>query len=113
MTENRKLLTGSSTGGNYRYPGSRPFYDTEVDRCLFFGREQETQLLLHKTLNWDIVVLYAKSGLGKTSLINAGLNQELRDRGYMPINVRMNNTDIADPLPAFFQGIKDFFPHHR
>jgi tetratricopeptide (TPR) repeat protein len=109
MTENRELLTGYITEGNYRYPGSRPFYDTKVDRCLFFGREQETQLLLHKTLNWDIVVLYAKSGLGKTSLINAGLNQELRDRGYMPINVRMNNTDIADPLPAFFQGIKDFF----
>jgi tetratricopeptide (TPR) repeat protein len=107
MKNNSEFSIESSSDGNYRYPGSRPFNDTEVDRCLFFGRDKETQLLLHKTLNWGLVVLYARSGSGKTSLINAGLNQEFRDRGYMPVTVRLNNPDV-DPMQTFFQRIKDF-----
>lgn len=107
MKNSLKLFTGNNVDGDYRYPGSRPFNDTVVDRCLFFGRDKETQLLLNKTLNWGLVVLYAKSGSGKTSLINAGLCQEFRDMGYVPIVVRMNNQD-KEPLETFYQGIKDF-----
>ncbi|HLP58568.1 MAG TPA: hypothetical protein VK186_07060, partial [Candidatus Deferrimicrobium sp.] len=107
MKNSDKSCIESSAEGSYRYPGSGPFNDTEADRCLFFGRYKDTQLLLNKTLNWGLVVLYAKSGLGKTSLINACLCQELRDRGYVPVIVRMNNPD-AEPMENFLQGIKDF-----
>ncbi|NIM15823.1 MAG: tetratricopeptide repeat protein [Candidatus Aminicenantes bacterium] len=91
---------------NYRYPGSRPFNDTDVDRCLFFGRDREKRSLLHKVLAGNLVVLYAKSGLGKTSLINAGLNQALRDRGFIPFKVRFNNPGL-EPLQGVYTGIRE------
>lgn len=75
---------------NLRYPGSRPFDDTDIERKLFFGREQEKENLLHKILTNNLVVLYSKSGIGKTSLINAGINQALRDKGFLPLIIRFN-----------------------
>ena len=100
------------TDSHYRYPGSRPFYDNEIDRRLFFGRNKEIQLLLHKTLTSRLVVLYSKSGLGKTSLINAGLNQALRDRGFIPFKIRFNDPEI-EPLKAVYTGIKDIVEQKR
>ena len=38
-----------------------------------------------------MVVVYAKSGLGKTSLLNAGVAPRLRDEGYLPLIVRVND----------------------
>ena len=78
----------------FRYPGSRPFKDTEMDRSLFFGREKEVQSLLHLILSERIIVLFAKSGLGKTSLLNAGIFEPLRERKYFPIPIRLN--DISE-----------------
>lgn len=64
----------------YRYPGSHPFRDTELDRQLFFGRDQEREALKHLILSERLVVLFAKSGMGKTSLLNAGVFSGLRAR---------------------------------
>jgi tetratricopeptide (TPR) repeat protein len=88
----------------YRYPGSRPFEDTYHDRRLFFGREKEKDALLQRVLAKQLVVLYAKSGLGKTSLINAGLNQLLRENNCVPLKVRFNDANMK-PLQAVFDGI--------
>ena len=79
-----------------RYPGSRPFEDTELDRMLFQGREEETQRMLHLVLAERLMVLFAKSGVGKSSLINAGLAKLLRRRLYFPITLRLN--DPTKPL---------------
>ena len=95
-----------NTADNYRYPGSRPFQDTDYDRRLFFGREAETQALLHLVLAEKLVVLFGKSGMGKTSLLNAGLCQLLRERNFMPLPIRFNVPEI-DPLRAVFTGIQD------
>lgn len=71
---------------DYRYPGFRPFYDNDIDRHLFFGRDKEKEALLYKGLADNLVVLYARSGLGKTSLLNAGLSHLLckrREKGII------------------------------
>jgi len=85
-----------------RYPGSRPFEDTELDRMLFQGREQETQRMLHLVLAERLVVLFSKSGVGKSSLINAGLAQRLSKRHYFPITIRLN-----DPTAALMETVDD------
>jgi tetratricopeptide (TPR) repeat protein len=91
---------------NYRYPGSRSFYDTEIDQNLFFGREREIEVLLDKVLTSNVVVLYSKSGLGKTSLINAGLSKALRKKILIPLTIRFNNREF-NPLQAVYDGIKE------
>ncbi|MCH7677052.1 tetratricopeptide repeat protein [candidate division KSB1 bacterium] len=78
-----------------RYPGSRPFHDDAVDRIIFRGREKEKARLLQLILAEKLVVLYAKSGMGKTSLLNAGVFQALRLKGYFPFALRLNDPEKA------------------
>ena len=77
-----------------RYPGTRPFRDDKFDRMLFKGRSKEIQQLLHLILAENLVVLFAKSGVGKSSLLNAGVFQPLREKNYFPIRIRMNDPEI-------------------
>lgn len=88
--------------GHYRYPGAPPFGDTELDRRLFRGRAEEAETVLHSILSSDLFLLYAESGLGKTSLLNAGVLHELRARGHWPVSVRLNDTSRS-PV----EGIRD------
>jgi tetratricopeptide (TPR) repeat protein len=74
----------------YRYPGSHSFDDKSVDRKLFNGREDERNQLLHLILSESLVVLYSKSGIGKTSLLKAGVFKELRQKGFLPVLIRLN-----------------------
>jgi tetratricopeptide (TPR) repeat protein len=76
-------------GTQPRYPGSLPFQDGDLDRRLFFGREKEAELLFYKILVDELVVLYSRSGLGKTSLLNAGVLQQLRERMFFPMMCRV------------------------
>lgn len=80
-------------GQQHRYPGARSFEDAELDRKLFFGRDRESAMILHVVLSEPLVVLYAKSGTGKSSLLNAGLKEPLRERGFVPLSARLNCTE--------------------
>src|SRR5262249_7582072 len=62
------------------YVGPRPFGRDEED--LFFGRDRETRDLCSLVVAHPIVLLYAASGAGKSSLLNAGLIPLLEQRGY-------------------------------
>lgn len=90
----------------YRYPGSRPFSDSELDRRLFFGRQEEIQYLFHTITVENIFVLFAKSGMGKTSLLNAGLIEPLRQKGFLPMVIRFNDPEIP-PLHSVYAGIEE------
>ena len=96
---------------DYRYPGSRPFQDSDHDRRLFFGRDQEQQSLLHLLLSEKLVVLFAKSGMGKTSLLNAGILQTLREKEFIPFRIRFNDPEM-EPLQVVYAGIRDTVEQH-
>jgi hypothetical protein len=55
----------------YRYPGLEPF--SPAQKAQFFGRTADLGRLLEMVQTHQQVLLYAKSGLGKSSLLNAGL----------------------------------------
>ena len=72
--------SGSPAGErSYRYPGSPPFRDIEIDRRLFKGRDEEAKKVFHSILSADLFLLYAVSGMGKSSLLNAGVMHRLRE----------------------------------
>ncbi len=60
------------------YPGPRAFLVGET----LYGRERETLDLLDLLIAERIVLLYAPSGAGKTSLLQAALVPRLREEGY-------------------------------
>jgi tetratricopeptide (TPR) repeat protein len=73
-----------------RYPGARPFADDPNDQRLFYGRDEEINMLFHRVCAARLLVLFGKSGLGKTSLLQAGVYPKLRERHMLPIPVRLN-----------------------
>lgn len=60
---------------NFRYPGVQPFQRSQSDR--FFGRDDDSARFLSLILQEKLCVLYGKSGYGKSSLLNAGIQPRL------------------------------------
>ena len=97
---------------DYRYPGPPPFEDTHVDRILFFGRDREKESLLYMILAEKLTLLFSKSGFGKTSLLNAGLMKELRQRDYLPFRITFTDPHV-DPLQAVYLEIADVVKEYQ
>lgn len=53
------------------YPGLRPFNENES--AIFFGRERDQAILVDKILANHLTLLFAASGVGKSSLLNASI----------------------------------------
>jgi WD40 repeat protein len=78
------------------WPGLESF--EEDAHTFFFGRDHEIKLLRDHVLDSQVTVLYGRSGLGKTSLLQAGLFPTLRERHLLPIYVRFDLKPGAAPL---------------
>ena len=106
-------MTQQSTPPQHdRYPGVRPFADNAVDQQLFFGRDREVHALFHQILTTDLLVFFGQSGLGKTSLLHAGLFPCLRQRALLPLPVRLNDTQTP-ALALFFEAIAEQCRHDQ
>jgi ABC-type phosphate transport system ATPase subunit len=62
------------------YVGPRPFELSE--RKIFWGRRRETRQIVDRIFANRILLLYAPSGAGKTSLLNAGIIPQLKEEGF-------------------------------
>src|SRR5574337_469592 len=82
-----------------RYPGTRPFSESPEDQQRFFGRNREGEQLYLRVLSVSLLLQFAKSGLGKTSLLQASLFPRLRQKHFLPVLVRFNETDES-PIDA-------------
>ncbi|HVT19548.1 MAG TPA: hypothetical protein VHQ90_25625 [Thermoanaerobaculia bacterium] len=83
------------------WPGLASF--READRDFFHGRESEAEALHRLVLRERLTVLFGLSGLGKTSLLQAGLFPRLREGNIFPVYVRL---DYADGHPPFTEQIR-------
>jgi len=78
------------------WPGLAAF--GEDSRNFFFGREDEEEELFRRLRRDRTILLYGQSGLGKTSLLQAGLLPRLRGEGLAPVLVRLRyREDLASP----------------
>jgi hypothetical protein len=75
------------------WPGLASF--TESDSPFFHGRNDEAEELLRLIRRDSLTMLYGQSGLGKTSLLQAGLFPKLRDECFLPVPVRIVYSDTA------------------
>jgi hypothetical protein len=70
----------------------------EADKPFFRGRADETAELLRLVRREPLTVLFGRSGLGKTSLLKAGLFPALRSEELLPVYVRLEHAIAAPPL---------------
>jgi YD repeat-containing protein len=71
---------------------------TEGDQEFFAGRGDEIEQLLRLVRRDTLTLLYGVSGLGKTSLLQAGLFPALRNENYLPVPIRLDFLESAVPL---------------
>lgn len=93
------------------YPGLRAFEQADSD--IFFGREREIRDLRSLWLANRLTVIFGRSGVGKSSLLNAGVLRSLRDQAdRLPVG-RVSPapfSDLSDANPFTFGLLSSWHP---
>ncbi len=84
----RKKIVGEK--GNDKAVLPFKFLDsyTREDKNIFFGRDSETEDIFRKFYSGKLLLVYGKSGTGKSSIINCGLVSRIPDEDIFTINIR-------------------------
>ena len=86
----------------------------EEDAPFFFGREQEKQIVIGNLRSSRLTIVYGPSGVGKTSLLQAGVVHDLREQVRMGVGSSGERARFAicafnswpdDPIPALRRAI--------
>ncbi len=96
------------------YVGLVPY--REEDFGLFFGRDDERRIVTANLRASRLTILYGPSGVGKTSLLQAGVVHDLRDEVVTNAGTSAEHVPIAicpfrdwrqDPLPALMNAMHE------
>ena len=103
MSHKSKLLVDSTKeykNNVYKpYIGPRSFKRDINDQLRFFGRDYETDKIVSRIITHRLVLVYAQSGIGKTSIFNAQIIPALEKEGFevLPMTrVRITQTKTVD-----------------
>ena len=94
----RCVPMSTAQGADQQHPWIGLSSFTEDDRAFFAGRGEEIDDLLRLVRRDTLTLLYGVSGLGKTSLLQAGLFPALRAEDYLPVPIRLDYMDGAAPI---------------
>ncbi|HYP28352.1 MAG TPA: winged helix-turn-helix domain-containing protein [Blastocatellia bacterium] len=87
---------------------ARPYkfldYFSEQDAGLFFGRDAEVEAIRSQILARRSFVLHGRSGVGKSSILRAGLTPRLRSQGHHVFVIR-SFTDPVDQMSAALRSL--------
>ncbi|HEX4865650.1 MAG TPA: AAA family ATPase, partial [Acidimicrobiales bacterium] len=108
----------TSEGRRSPYQGLVPY--AEEDASYFFGRDQECDLVVANLLACRLTLLYGPSGVGKTSLLHAGVVHHLRSpaagsiaRRGVPLATAVFSSWRDDPLEGLVSSIAQAMAHVR
>jgi WD40 repeat protein len=85
------------------YRGLAPFEDSDLDALLFFGRERESEVIAANLIASRITVLYGPSGVGKSSVLRAGVAHGLRRE--QDVEVAVFSTWTGDPVGSLVEAV--------
>jgi HEAT repeat protein len=78
------------------YIGLRPYEEENQD--IFFGRDREREILIDKLLVNKLTLLFAATGVGKSSLLRAAVLPQLKQPGKANLDVVYYSDWVSDPL---------------
>jgi WD40 repeat protein len=85
------------------YKGLAAFEDSDADAYLFFGRELEADVIAANLMASRITVLYGPSGVGKSSVLRAGVAFRLRREE--DVHIAILSTWTGDPVRALIDAV--------
>lgn len=96
MIAKKNSKTDKKTDQSRPFMGLRSF--EEKNKPQFGGRNEEINLLCRHVEDNNLTIVYGTSGIGKTSLLKAGLMPKLREIFYFPIYIRINFGSSKKPV---------------
>lgn len=78
------------------WKGLQSYQETDI----IYGRDEEIKALYTKILYNTQTVVYGKSGIGKSSIINAGIIPRAKLDDMLPISIRLAHTTSKDDKPS-------------
>ncbi len=105
----RELDKHFSIYEDYSTPSSPvPFFELEYfekeNAPLFFGRSKEILKLCRAVENFNLVLLYGQSGVGKSSLLNAGVLSRLESKYHTKYVRRNKKTGFHHQVQNLYDG---------
>lgn len=97
------------TNNNYNNSISNPWKGLNFyhEGEILYGRDDEIQSLALYVTNNTQTVLYGKSGIGKSSIINAGVFPIARKEGLFPIPIRLKHDSATDYISQIKTAFKE------
>ena len=96
--ESSSLPAGVGLSDENPWPGLLPF--GEEDWKYFHGRGFESEMLVRRVERERLTILFAPSGLGKSSILQAGLFPRLRRENVFPVYIRLDYSSSKPDLIA-------------
>lgn len=81
--------------------GLKAYREGEV----LYGRDEDIRSLSQRVLNDTDTILYGRSGVGKSSIINAGIIPAARRRGVHPIYIRLEHKEAKDYVTQIYDSL--------
>lgn len=78
------------------WKGLQSYQETDI----IYGRDEEIKALYTKILYNTQTVVYGKSGIGKSSIINAGIIPRAKLDDMLPVSIRLAHTSSKDDKPS-------------
>ncbi|MBV8770969.1 MAG: ATP-binding protein [Deltaproteobacteria bacterium] len=89
-------ISGHELDRQNPWPGLDSY--SEAAQEYFYGRAAEIDELSRRVKGQNLTVLFGESGLGKTSLLQAGLFPKIRREAFLPVYVRLRFSASEQPL---------------
>ena len=105
MSAEAKQIPASSVNAEDTPYKELDYYE-ETDRHRFAGRARDIMHVVTRVSTQRSLVVYGRSGLGKTSLLKAAVMPQLAERGFLPIYVRVLEDPLTDLASAIVQAGK-------
>ena len=86
------------------YKGLAAFEDTDLDALLFFGRGRDTQMIAANLMASRFTVLYGPLGVGKSSVLRAGVVRRLRSEAS-DSGVVVNDSWAGEPAAELVRAV--------
>ena len=80
------------------------------DRDLFFGRDEEIELLYEMTFDTRLIVFFGASGTGKTSMIQCGLANKFSETRWQELYIRRNRNIYETLIEIITEKIRPYDP---
>jgi len=92
------------------YRGLVPYSEDPEDVRLFFGRDVEQRVLMDNIMAVRLSVVYGESGVGKSSILNAGLAPKLRAAPDLLLIIF--RSWYANPLEGLIRSVREVAGEH-